>query len=282
MPQVVYHKLVTIVHADKSQQLKIRSNSTTAAIDAAIRARFGLSDSQRYLLVDKEGCDVIADCTLTTGKYQLELCQSPHIEPARKAVGGSISAPSQPAPAAKQEKQEEKKEEKPEVKEERKIVTSPPEVSDIDPAESEVKKKVVKKESSAGDVEGHCRRDAKGKINLIIIDCEVANGETVDAVENVISYTILEEDPNKIDVQFVYGNQAFAESVEFQLHGWKSSLEILQWIPFEPDKETEMLRAIKGVEVTNMSSRSIRITFPRTITGLFNEGEGSLLIKDKW
>jgi len=124
------------------------------------------------------------------------------------------------------------------------------------------------------------RRNQAGKIDQLVFDC-TPTGLTVE-IENCVSYTILEDEPAKIDVQFVFGNNAFAECVEIHLQGWKYPLEVLQWVPFEPEKDSELLGGVKGLIIQNTSSTSMKITFPFNVTALWNEGEGSLVIKDKW
>jgi len=68
---VRYHRLVTITDGKQSMKLKLYSNSQSADIQEAIRARFRLAEKERVLLVDEDDCDVVIDGTLETGNYKL-------------------------------------------------------------------------------------------------------------------------------------------------------------------------------------------------------------------
>jgi glutathione S-transferase len=68
-----YHRIVTITDGKQSFKLKLYSENQAADIQETIRTRFGLDRSKRVVLVDQDGCDVIIDGTLETGKYTLQV-----------------------------------------------------------------------------------------------------------------------------------------------------------------------------------------------------------------
>jgi len=70
---VRYHRLVTITDGKTSMKLKLFKESSSDDIAEAVRNRFHLSASQKIVLIDEDGCDVVVDGTLETGKYRLEL-----------------------------------------------------------------------------------------------------------------------------------------------------------------------------------------------------------------
>jgi len=70
-PPVRYHRLITVSDGKQSMKLKLYSNSQSADIQEAIRARFRLAEKERVLLVDEDDCDVVIDGTLETGNYKL-------------------------------------------------------------------------------------------------------------------------------------------------------------------------------------------------------------------
>jgi hypothetical protein len=261
--QKVYHKLATIKFQDGEMKLKVRSDSTADAIETSIRNRFGISDSERLILVDFEGCDVVIDATLTTGKYTLELAPKKPTRHPALALSPGVSAweAKAAAPAAAASDSGDRKVEVP--------ADAP-------------KKAAAPAAAESADTAGiEIRKDITGKIEFVSIDCDKIG--LTEEIEEAMSYTIMEDDKNKIDVQFVYGNNAFAKTVEFRLKNWKSSkLEVLQWIPFDPDKESELLNIKPGVISQFTGPTGRKLVFPFIVTALFNEGEGSLLIKDRW
>lgn len=71
-PAQRWHRLATIVRGEQKMRLKVYAESSPEGVQASIRARFGMSEDERLLLVDDEGCDVVADGTLETATYKLE------------------------------------------------------------------------------------------------------------------------------------------------------------------------------------------------------------------
>jgi len=293
---VVYHKILIVNHQGKVAKFKIRENASTEGIEEAFRARFVLPEDQRFVLVDEDGFDVIVNHTLESGSYKLTLSSDTLAQPSTEQkveVSASISSTTHtPPPKLLFEAgppKPEPKVETPAPKSEPKIEPKPEPSTVVDPkkpaeAKTEVKKSEPAKTKSSGVLPpGEMfRRNKDGKVEIVIFDVNVI-GETVDAVDEVVSYTILEDTPHKIDVQLCYGNHSFADVVEIYLQGWPIArpIEVIHWIPFDPDKASEVLGAKPGVEISAVNSITKKITFPKIITALFSEGEGSLVIQDR-
>jgi ubiquitin-activating enzyme E1 len=71
--EALFHKILTVTYGDNKFDLKIQSTSTPEGIEKAIRNRFQIAADQPVILVDQDGCDVVIDAQLDTGRYTLEL-----------------------------------------------------------------------------------------------------------------------------------------------------------------------------------------------------------------
>jgi len=67
-----FHRLATITDGKTNMKLKLYAETESADIQGAIRSRFNLSEGTKLVLVDEDGCDVVIDGTLETGKYKLQ------------------------------------------------------------------------------------------------------------------------------------------------------------------------------------------------------------------